>query len=81
MDSPYAQIKGEKIVTGDFSPAFALKLAAKDVRARSRDGRGGRRRPRARPADARADERAIELGHGDEDMAATWFATRVQPDA
>ena len=23
--------------------------------------------------------RAIELGHGDEDMAAAWFATRVEP--
>ena len=69
MDSPYAQMKGEKIVTGDFSPAFALKLAAKDVGARGRDGRVCRRRPGPRPADAGADDardrtRSRRRGHG-----------------
>ena len=76
MDSPYAQMKGEKIVSGDLSPAFSLKLATKDVRARGRDGR---RRRASTSASARSTlerfERAIELGHGDEDMAAAWFAT------
>jgi 3-hydroxyisobutyrate dehydrogenase len=81
MDSPYAQMKGEKIVTGDFSPAFALKLAAKDVAlavemavAAGVDlGLGPQTLDRMR--------RSIELGHGDEDMAATWFATRIDPSA
>ena len=76
MDSPYAQMKGEKIVTGDYSAAFALTLAAKDValavemaeRAGIDLGLG--------PVTLARMRRAIDLGHGDEDMAATWFATR-----
>jgi len=76
MDSPYAQMKGEKIVTGDFSPAFALKLAAKDVGLAVEMAGGAGIDLGLAPQTLERMKRAIELGHGDEDMAATWFATR-----
>lgn len=76
MDTPYAQMKGEKILAGDFAPAFTLAAAAKDVRlalAMAADvgvdlGLG--------PATLARFEHAIELGHGAEDTAASWFASR-----
>ena len=81
MDSPYAQMKGEKIVTGDLSPAFALRLAAKDVGlAVEMAGAAGVDLGLA-PQTLERMHRAIELGHGDEDMAAVWFATRKDPFA
>ena len=81
MDSPYAQMKGEKIVTGDFSPAFALKLAAKDVGLAVEMAGGAGVDLGLAPQTLERMKRAIELGHGDEDMAATWFATRKDPAA
>ena len=79
MDSPYAQMKGEKIISGDLSPAFSVTLATKDVALAVDMAKGagvdlgiGQTLERLR--------RAIELGHGDEDMAAVWFATRVSRD-
>ncbi len=77
MDSPYAQIKGEKIVTGDYSPAFALKLAAKDVGLAVEMARAAGIDLGLAPVTLERFRRAIELGHGDEDMAAAWFATRA----
>ena len=80
MDSPYAQIKGEKIVNGDFSPAFALKLAAKDVGLALEMAEGAGVDLGLAPQTLARFRRAIELGHGDEDMAAAWFATRARRD-
>ncbi len=77
MDSAYAQIKGEKIVTGDYSPAFALRLAAKDVGLAIEMARTAGVDLGLAPVTLERFRRAIELGHGDEDMAAAWFATRV----
>jgi 3-hydroxyisobutyrate dehydrogenase len=79
MDSPYAQMKGEKIATGDFSPAFALKLAAKDVGLAVKMAEGAGIDLGLGPQTLERMKRAIDLGHGDEDMAATWFATRKSP--
>jgi 3-hydroxyisobutyrate dehydrogenase len=81
MDSPYAQMKGEKIVTGDLSPAFALKLAAKDVGLAVEMAAAAGVDLGLAPQTLRRMHRAIELGHGDEDMAAVWFATRKDPSA
>jgi 3-hydroxyisobutyrate dehydrogenase len=81
MDSPYAQLKGEKIVTGDFSAAFALKLAAKDVGLAVEMAESAGVDLGLAPQTLERMRRAIELGHGDEDMAATWFATRKDPAA
>ncbi|MGE5272622.1 MAG: NAD(P)-dependent oxidoreductase [Verrucomicrobiota bacterium] len=77
MDSQYAQIKGEKIIAGDFSPAFALKLAAKDLGLALEMAKGAGVDLGLAPQTLARFRRAIELGHGDEDMAAAWFATRV----
>jgi 3-hydroxyisobutyrate dehydrogenase len=77
MDSPYAQLKGEKIVTGDYSPAFALKLAAKDLGLALEMAEGAGVDLGLAPQTLARFSRAIELGHGNEDMAAAWFATRI----
>lgn len=77
MDSPYAQMKGEKIVTGDLSPAFALTLAAKDVALAVEMAASAGVDLGLAPVTLERFRRAIDLGHGDDDMAAAWFATRV----
>jgi 3-hydroxyisobutyrate dehydrogenase len=74
MDSPYAHLKGEKILSGDFSPVFALKHAAKDVRLALEAGRSAGIELGLGRVTLERFQRAIELGHGDEDNAAAWFA-------
>jgi 3-hydroxyisobutyrate dehydrogenase len=76
MDTPYAQMKGEKILSGDFSPAFTLAAAAKDVRLALAMAAGAGLDLGLGPATLERFERAIELGHGAEDTAASWFASR-----
>ncbi|HEY8774799.1 MAG TPA: NAD(P)-dependent oxidoreductase [Gaiellaceae bacterium] len=76
MDSPYAQLKGEKILSGDFSAAFALRHAAKDVRLALEAARAAGIELGLGPKTLERLERAIELGHGDDDTAAVWFASR-----
>jgi 3-hydroxyisobutyrate dehydrogenase len=76
MDSGYAQLKGEKILKDDFSPAFMLTAAAKDVRLALAMGRAAGVELGLGPATLKRLEHAIELGHGDEDVIATWFASR-----
>jgi 3-hydroxyisobutyrate dehydrogenase len=75
IDSPYLQMKGRAILARDFSPSFRLSLAAKDAGlVLEAAGRNGLDLAIARAARERL-MRAVELGHGDEDMAATYFAT------
>jgi 3-hydroxyisobutyrate dehydrogenase len=81
MDSPYAQMKGDKIIAGDYSAAFALRLAAKDVALAVEMARRGGIDLGLGPVTLERMRRAIELGHGDEDMCATWFASRKSPGA
>jgi 3-hydroxyisobutyrate dehydrogenase len=74
LDSAYARIKGGMMIDRSFEPSFPLGLALKDARlvldAASAEG--------AEPALPRAIERRLseadELGHGDEDMAAVYWA-------
>ena len=77
MDSPYAHMKGEKILTGDFSAAFAVKHGAKDVRLAIEAAREAGIELALGPATLDRFERAIDLGHGDEDTAAAWYASRA----
>jgi 3-hydroxyisobutyrate dehydrogenase len=71
----YAQLKGKLMINRDFPAAFSLALARKDaglvLEAAERHGFD------AALVRVIADkmERAIELGHGDEDMAATIYAS------
>ncbi len=76
MDSGYAQMKGEKILSGDFTPAFTLGVAAKDVRLALAMARDAGIELALAPATLARFERAIELGHGEEDAAAAWFGSR-----
>lgn len=79
LDTAYLHLKGEAILERDLEPSFKLRLAAKDSRlvleAAARAGVD------ARMARALHESflRAMNLGHGDDDMAATYFATAKQP--
>jgi 3-hydroxyisobutyrate dehydrogenase len=77
MDMPYAHMKTEAILSGKLDePSFTLRLAAKDVELiLDAASSAGIDLALARASLARM-SRAIELGHGDEDMAATYYATR-----
>jgi 3-hydroxyisobutyrate dehydrogenase len=76
MDSPYAHMKGEKILTRSFDAQFALKHAAKDVRLALAAAREAGVDLGLGPATLERFERAIELGYGDQDNATVWFAIR-----
>jgi 3-hydroxyisobutyrate dehydrogenase len=77
IDTPYLHLKGEAMLERRLEPSFKLELAAKDaglvLDAAARAG------VEARVARAvrKAFERGVELGHGDEDMAAVYFAARA----
>jgi 3-hydroxyisobutyrate dehydrogenase len=78
LDSPYLQMKGKAIVERQFDdPQFKLETAHKDAglihELADRSGVS------LAFVDAIEDNfaRAIAAGHGDEDMGATWYATRT----
>ncbi len=76
IDSPYLHLKGQAMLDRKLEPSFRLEHAAKDsvlvLEAADRAGVD----TRVARAVREAFERAIELGHGDEDMAAVYFASR-----
>ena len=73
---PYAQIKGGMMIAEDFPTSFSARLARKDA-ALVLDAAGARDLDLAGAAavTARFDE-AIGAGHGEEDMAAVYEATK-----
>ncbi len=76
MDMPYAQAKTETILAGDFAPSFTLRMARKDVGLILEAARNaGLELALAQATDERLG-RAIELGHGEEDVSATYYASR-----
>jgi 3-hydroxyisobutyrate dehydrogenase len=75
IDTPYLHLKGEKILGGELSASFRLELACKDANLVVEAAEGaGVDLPLPRAARERF-VRAVDLGHGDEDMAATYFAS------
>jgi 3-hydroxyisobutyrate dehydrogenase len=75
LDSAYAKAKGQMILEREFPPSAPLSIMHKDtglILEAARDA--GIEVPLAELID-RQFERAIEAGHGDEDMAATYYAT------
>jgi 3-hydroxyisobutyrate dehydrogenase len=76
MDMPYAHAKTDAILAGNFAPSFTLRMAAKDVglilEAAEHSGLGLKL---AEATNAQL-TRAIGLGHGDDDVSATYYATR-----
>jgi 3-hydroxyisobutyrate dehydrogenase len=75
MDTPYAHMKGKQMIERSFEPSFPLALAAKDaglVAEAARDA--GLDLPL--PALIRDQMgKAVEAGHGEEDLAATFLAS------
>ncbi len=75
IDTPYLHLKGEAILERQLEPSFSLRLAEKDAALVLEAAQ----RAQVDLAVARTvhDQfvRGIELGHGDDDMAATYFAT------
>jgi 3-hydroxyisobutyrate dehydrogenase len=81
MDLPYAHQKAGAILAGDLAANFKLVLALKDARLVVEAAeRAGMEAALARTIVERF-ERAVELGHGDEDMAATYFASAPKAGA
>jgi 3-hydroxyisobutyrate dehydrogenase len=76
LDSPYLQMKGSAMVDRAFSPAsFAAGNAAKDAGlVLEAADEAGLRLDVAR-AGAERYRRAVDLGHGEEDLAATYLAS------
>jgi 3-hydroxyisobutyrate dehydrogenase len=74
LDSAYAQIKGGMMIEGEFPTSFALELAAKDAGLVLDAAEAAGTALPLLEAVRNQMLRAVELGHGDEDMAATFFA-------
>jgi 3-hydroxyisobutyrate dehydrogenase len=74
LDLPYLQIKGKAIMSRDFTPAFQLKLAAKDAALVAEAAeRHHVDAPLTRVLRDRLAEGARE--HGDKDMSATYLTS------
>jgi hemerythrin superfamily protein len=73
MDAPYVQLKGKSMLAGEFPPAFRLAGALKDVElilvAADEAGADLGMMPAIRAHFARA----VDAGHGDLDMSATFL--------
>jgi 3-hydroxyisobutyrate dehydrogenase len=75
LDVPYLRIKAAAILNADFTPNFSLNAAWKDLRLIVGAAEAAGVRLDMAAAAAERMSRAAELGHGDEDMAATYFAS------
>jgi 3-hydroxyisobutyrate dehydrogenase len=80
MDTPYAHLKGEAIIKRELPPSFPATGAAKDASLVAAAGRAAGANPRIADSVREQFRRTIELGHGDEDMAAVYYAARRTDD-
>lgn len=76
LDSAYAQMKGDSIIARSFPTSFKTSTAAKDAGLVATAGRNAGTTPRVAEAVRDQMRRATSLGHGDEDMAAVYYAAR-----
>ncbi len=75
LDSPYLQMKAAAMLAGDFSPNFSTGNAAKDAGlVVDAAHRAGLLLDMAEAGAARF-RRAVEAGHGDDDMASTYLVS------
>ncbi|MBB6548162.1 NAD(P)-dependent oxidoreductase [Nonomuraea rubra] len=74
MDSTYFQAKSAAILSGNFTPSFTVRNAEKDTRLITEAGEAAGVRLDLVAAAGERFRRAEAQGHGDEDMAATYFA-------
>jgi 3-hydroxyisobutyrate dehydrogenase len=75
LDVAYAHTKGRAMIERDFPPAFKLSLALKDARLVRDAARAAGLDLALIEAVLDRFERAVELGHGDEDLAAAYWAS------
>jgi 3-hydroxyisobutyrate dehydrogenase len=75
LDCVYMQAKAAAIMKGDFTPNFTVEMAGKDAGLIVAASQAAGLRLDLAEAAARRFRRAAELGHADEDMAATYFAS------
>jgi 3-hydroxyisobutyrate dehydrogenase len=80
MDMPYAHVKGEAMLTREFPPSFPLAHARKDA-ALILDAVGGDVELPVVRATSQQFDRALDLGHGDEDMSAVFYASAASVGA
>ncbi|NYD41956.1 NAD(P)-dependent oxidoreductase [Nocardioides panaciterrulae] len=73
LDAPYVQVKGGAMLEGSFDPAFALGGALKDAELILEAAGGVGLDLGLLPGIRAHFARAVEAGHGDQDMAATWL--------
>ncbi|WP_329141265.1 NAD(P)-dependent oxidoreductase [Streptomyces sp. NBC_00670] len=79
LDLPYLRAKAGLVLDGRLTPAqFAVTTAAKDARLIVRAGERNGVRLDVAAASAARMERAAAQGHGDEDMAAAYYASFEQ---
>lgn len=76
LDSPYAQMKGAMMLDREFPASFPLRGAEKDAGLILEAAREAGVDLAVTQAVRRHLARAVELGHGDEDMAATYHSHR-----
>ena len=74
MDAPYVQLKGKAMLSEQLDPSFALSGALKDVDLILAAAEGAGTDLGPMPGIREHLGRAVEAGHGDRDMAATWLA-------
>ena len=80
MDMPYAHLKGEAMLTREFPPSFPLAHARKDAALILDAVSGDVELPVVRATSQQFD-RALDLGHGDEDMSAVFYASAASVGA
>ncbi|WP_079249718.1 NAD(P)-dependent oxidoreductase [Streptomyces sp. IMTB 2501] len=78
LDSGYLQGKSAAILSGDYTPSFGLATAAKDARLILDDAAAAGVRLDMAEAVAARFARAVEQGHGDKDLAATYLVSFPQ---
>ena len=75
LDSVYLQTKMKAMIDGDFEPSFAVRNAEANTRLIHEAAESAKIRVDVNDAAGERFRRAIERGHGDEDMAATYRAS------
>ena len=75
IDTPYLQMKGGAIINRSFEPAFTVENALKDARLVGEAAERANVRLDVAQASTERLSRAVDGGHGDKDMAASYFAS------
>jgi 3-hydroxyisobutyrate dehydrogenase len=77
VDAPYLHVKGEAILAGQFAPSFAVEGAVKDTGLIAAAMRETGTDATLMDAVGAQYRKAAESGHGEEDMAAIFYAFRA----